>query len=120
VNWYLKGLKQYAIFDGRARRKEYWLFSLFHILICVVLATIGAVAAYVTDFSGFAFLAPIYLLGTLVPMIALGVRRLHDVGKSGWWHLLSLVPFGGLVMLVFALTDSQSGSNEYGPNPKMA
>jgi uncharacterized membrane protein YhaH (DUF805 family) len=113
MNWYVDVLKKYATFDGRARRKEYWMFFLFNLIISLALAFIEGI------FGGPGVLGVLYSLAVLVPSIAVTVRRLHDTGRSGWWILISLVPvIGWIVLLVFMLTDSHPGSNQYGPNPK--
>jgi uncharacterized membrane protein YhaH (DUF805 family) len=116
MQWYIAVLKKYAEFSGRARRQEYWMFFLFNVLIAFamgfVLGLIGGILGIGTALSDPA--AVIYSLGVLLPSIAVGVRRMHDIGRSGWWII---VPF---VNLVFLCLDSQPGSNEYGPNPKMA
>jgi len=119
MHWYFDVFRKYAVFAGRARRSEYWYFSLFNFLVMFVLYLIGA-ALSGGDRSGPAFIPYfIYVLAALLPSIGVGVRRMHDIGKSGWWLLLALIPFiGGIVILVFACTDSQPGPNEYGPNPK--
>ncbi len=122
MNWYLKVLKQYADFNGRARRKEYWMFFLFNILIILVLYLfIGIGGAMKSTFviGLFSFLAGIYSLAVLVPGIAVTVRRLHDIGKDWVYILVSLIPLvGGIWLLVMVLQDSQPGSNQFGPNPK--
>lgn len=113
MQWYLKVLKNYVGFQGRARRKEYWMFFLFNFLITILLSTIEALLGL----GG--ILSAIYGLAVLLPSIAVSVRRLHDIGRSGWWMLLSIIPVIGLiVLLVFAILDSQPGENKYGPNPK--
>jgi len=108
MEWYLKVVKEnYANFDGRARRKEYWMFVLFNVIISTILSMIEP-TVYL-----------IYVLAILVPSIAVGVRRLHDVGKSGWFMFIALVPIiGGIWLLILACTDGDSGDNEYGSNPK--
>ena len=113
--YYLDVLKnKYADFNGRARRSEYWYFTLFNIIAILVLAGIGAVLGIV----GSALLI-IYYLGILVPTIAVVVRRLHDVGKSGWFYFIVLIPLvGSIWLIVLFCTDSTPGTNEYGPNPK--
>ncbi len=105
MNWYLKAIRDnYANFDGRARRTEFWMFYLFHIIIIFVLAFLaGLISGSSDSFMGFIPLA-IYFLATIIPFIALAVRRLHDTGKSGWYYLLSFIPY--------------VGGNEYGPDPK--
>ncbi len=116
MTWYLEVLKKYAVFCGRARRKEYWMFFLFNIIISFVmgfvLGFIGGILGIGTALSNPA--SVIYGLAVLVPGIAVGVRRMHDIGRSGWWLLF---PF---VNLVFLCLDSENGENRYGPNPKVA
>lgn len=113
MNWYLEVLKKYTVFQGRARRTEYWMFALFNFIISMVLSIIDGIIGTVGILSG------LYCLAVLLPAIAVSVRRLHDIGKSGWWLLIVLVPFiGAIVLLIFALLDSQAGSNQYGPSPK--
>lgn len=116
MNWYLDVLKnKYATFTGRARRKEYWMFFLFNILIAIGLGIIEAVLGIP------GILGMIYALAVLVPGIAITVRRLHDTGRSGWWILIGLIPLiGAIILLIFMVLDSQAGDNEYGPNPKAA
>ena len=112
MNWYLKCLNQYADFNGRARRKEYWMFALFNALISIVVEGIGYVI-------GLDFLGSLYALAVFIPMIAVSVRRLHDIGKSGWWYLILLVPIAGpIIMLIWACKDSQPETNQWGPCPK--
>jgi uncharacterized membrane protein YhaH (DUF805 family) len=115
VNWYLAVLKNYAGFSGRARRTEYWMFFLFNVIITIVLNVIGAAIQQVS------ILGAIYGLAVLIPGLAVGVRRLHDTGRSGWWLLIGLVPLiGAIVLIVFMATDGEPGDNAYGPNPKLA
>jgi len=113
MNWYIDALKKkYADFTGRARRTEYWMFVLFSIIIMVGIAIVDALIT-----GG--LLGIIYALAILIPSIAIAVRRLHDTNRSGWWVLITLVPFiGPLILIYFLVLDSQPGDNEYGPNPK--
>jgi uncharacterized membrane protein YhaH (DUF805 family) len=118
MDWYLGVLKKYAEFSGRARRKEYWMFVLFNLIIVFVLGFIDGVLGLTTE-GGMGILGGLYSLAVLLPSIAVGVRRLHDTGRSGWWLLIAFVPFiGAIVLIVFFVLDSQPGGNEYGPNPK--
>ena len=120
MNWYLKVLKQYADFNGRARRMEYWMFVLFNVLISMALLIIDNVIGLAFEDIGYGPLYLIYCLAIVIPSIAVAVRRLHDSGKSGWWILVTLIPLiGGIWMLVLLLLDSDPGDNEYGPNPKL-
>ncbi|MRH43309.1 DUF805 domain-containing protein [Aquibacillus halophilus] len=113
MEWYLKVIKNYAVFDGRARRTEYWVFTLINVMIGVVLAILEAISGL------FGILSFFYYLFILIPGIAVTVRRLHDIGKSGWWFLIGFVPFiGPIILLVFTCLDSYQFENEYGPNPK--
>jgi uncharacterized membrane protein YhaH (DUF805 family) len=120
MNWYLDAWKNYVNFQGRARRKAYWMFVLFNIIALVVLGVIeGAIG--LSGQNGYGILTGIYSLAMILPLIALAVRRLHDTGRSGWWILIGLVPLiGPIVLIVFYVTDSQPGTNQYGPNPKEA
>lgn len=113
MNDYINAWKNYVNFQGRARRRAYWMFVLFNIIAIILLAVIDGVIG-----TG-GLLGGLYTLAVLLPSLALSVRRLHDIGKSGWWILLGLVPFiGAIVLLIFAVMDSQPGANQYGPNPK--
>jgi uncharacterized membrane protein YhaH (DUF805 family) len=121
MSWYLTVLKKYAVFDGRARRKEYWFFQLINTLILIVIVAVGGVAARNTLVSPVHIIIILYLLAVLLPSLAVTVRRLHDTGRSGYWIFISFVPFvGGIILLVFTFIDSQPGANQYGPNPKEA
>lgn len=108
-------MKQYTDFSGRARRKEFWMFYLFNIIASCIASVLDSVIG-----TG-GILAAIYALGVLLPNLAVGVRRLHDIGKSGWNWLWAFIPLiGAIVVLVWFCKDSQPGDNQYGPNPKMA
>jgi uncharacterized membrane protein YhaH (DUF805 family) len=118
MEWYSAVLKKYADFNGRARRKEYWMFTLINIIIILVLEILGfAMMKNTLGMIIFGVLG-IYCLATILPSLAVAIRRLHDTGKSGWMILLGLIPFVSLVLLYFMVIDSQPGANEYGPNPK--
>jgi uncharacterized membrane protein YhaH (DUF805 family) len=124
MNWYLVPWQKYADFDGRARRKEYWTFSLINFVIYMVLwLGGGGLAMSMGRESGggvgaLLILYFLFALASFVPGLAVSVRRLHDIGKSGWWILIAFIPLAGIVLLVFMFMDSQPGANEYGPNPK--
>jgi uncharacterized membrane protein YhaH (DUF805 family) len=105
--------------SGRSRRREYWYFVLFNIIVGIVLGLIDALLGTRSSYAGVGFLSGIYSLAVLIPTLAVTVRRLHDIDRTGWWILIGLVPLiGGIVLLVFALLDGTPGSNQYGPNPK--
>ncbi len=113
-------LKRYAQFEGRANRREYWMFQLFLLIVSTVLM-VPLIAGLVmqSDILGIAsiILFVVFWLATFVPVIAVTVRRLHDCNQSGWMYLLAFVPFGGLVILVFALLPGTPQQNVYGPVP---
>jgi len=119
MNWYLAVLKNYAGFSGRARRKEYWMFVLFNIiftLIAMGLDNILGTTAGMLPYGVFYF---IYMLAVFIPGLAVGVRRLHDVGKSGWMLLIAIIPIiGPIWLLVLMVSDSKPGENRHGLNPK--
>ena len=129
MDWYLKVLKQYTRFHGRARRKEFWYFNLINFLI-LLLWTILTIALFSLQSNGISdgirllvaimgLLRTIYVLGTFLPSLAVSVRRLHDIGKSGWWYLINLIPLvGSLIFLYFMVLDSEPSSNRFGRNPK--
>ena len=112
INNYVDVLKNYVNFQGRARRREYWFFVLANIIVSAVIGLIGSIIKL-------PILTSIYSLAVLVPSLAVAVRRLHDIGKSGLWFLLVFVPLvGAIVLLVFFCQDGEVGTNSYGPNPK--
>ena len=121
MNWYIEVLKKYAVFKGRAQRKEYWYFVLFYTLTYIVLVLIDNATGTFSTASQVGLLSGIYALVVLIPSIAVGVRRLHDTSRSGWWMLIVLVPIiGFIVLIVFFVFDSTPDENQYGPNPKAA
>lgn len=99
-------MRNYAVFSGRARRKEYWMFVLFNALISILLGVVGT-------FAHVPIIENLYSFAVLIPSIAVSIRRMHDVGKSGWFCLIPIYN------LILACTDGQSGDNEYGPDPKV-
>ena len=121
MNWYLEVLKKYAVFNGRARRKEYWYFFLFSLIISVALVIIDSMIGSFSAETGLGLLSGIYALAVLIPNLAVGVRRLHDTNRSGWWLLISFIPLiGAIVLIVFLASDSKAEENQYGANPKLA
>jgi len=123
MEWYLMVWKRYAQFSGRSRRKELWMFFLFNTIVGAVLYSCALAAAWHSGALGSMLfgLYFIYLLAALIPGWAVGARRLHDTGKSGWWWLIAFVPFvGAILLIVWWATDGQAGENQYGPNPKAA
>jgi len=123
MSWFLKVVRDnYANFNGRAQRKEYWMFILFYILFMFVAAFIDlAILGDNPLIYGlpFGLVGLVFLLGTMLPSLAVAVRRLHDTGKSGWWYLIMCIPIiGGIALLVFMCLDGDEGSNRFGENPK--
>ncbi len=111
--WYIEVLKKYVVFSGRARRKEYWMFTLISTIITVALA-------FIDDSSGTDGLIGLaYTLAVFLPSLGVAVRRLHDTDRTGWWVLIGLIPLVGLIVLIiFFVQDSNPEENAYGPNPK--
>jgi len=121
MNWYLKVLKNYIVFDGRARRKEYWFFYLFYFIFVIALGFIDAITGSYSINVGLGLLSGIFVLAMILPGIAVCVRRLHDTDRSGWWILIGFVPIiGGIWLLVLMVLDGTSGQNQYGSDPKAA
>lgn len=129
MHWFIDPIKyHYADFDGRASRQEYWMFQLMMFIILFFGSMFLAITSSMLLVSlrsegavlplALMALIVVFVLGTIVPSIALQVRRLHDIGRSGWWIFLGLVPYiGGLVLLIFYCLPSQQGVNRYGSNP---
>ena len=112
MNWYLAVLKNYVGFSGRAHRQEFWMFALINFLIMIGLGVIEGFLGLPGVVSG------LYSLAVLIPSIAVNFRRLHDIGKSGWWILVGFVPvLGVIVLIIFAVLPSQPQDNQYGPVP---
>jgi uncharacterized membrane protein YhaH (DUF805 family) len=111
MRWYLEAMKKYAVFSGRARRKEYWMFALMNLLIAFVLGIVEGILGIASN-SDESVLGTVYILATLIPAIAVGVRRMHDTDHSGWWLLVPIVN------LIFAVQAGQQGPNRFGPDPK--
>ena len=118
MNWYLKVLKQYADFNGRARRTEYWMFILFNIFFALAAAMLDNLIGTANP-SGYGIIYGLYAFAIFIPGLAVSIRRLHDVGKSGWMILIGIIPLiGGIWLLVLMVSDSNPGENQYGENPK--
>jgi uncharacterized membrane protein YhaH (DUF805 family) len=115
MNWYLTVVRDnYANFSGRARRSEYWYFILFHYLISIALCLLY----FAFDMTGIIVFA-VYALAVFLPSLAVLVRRLHDINKSGWYYFVSLIPFiGGIWLLILLCTEGTQGPNQYGEDPK--
>lgn len=109
IDWFVKCIKQYVTFDGRARRKEFWFFM----LVCIGL---GIVTKIIDNIVGTTpLLDGLLNLALFLPSLAVGARRLHDVGRSGWWQLIALTGIGLILLIVWWATDTKQEQNEYGP-----
>lgn len=120
IEWYKKVVfENYANFNGRARRSEYWYFVLANFIVAIIAAIIDNVAGLNFAPIPYGWLYLANALFTIIPGLAVGVRRLHDVGKSGWFFLIAFVPFiGGIWLLVLFCTEGEQGTNAYGSDPK--
>ena len=112
MNWFVGALQKYATFSGRARRQEFWMFMLFYVIFAVAAGVLDAIL-------GTAFVSGLYSVALLVPYLAVAVRRLHDIDKSGAWIFISLIPIiGSIWFLILLATEGTRGSNNYGEDPK--
>lgn len=119
MKWYVKVLSNYVNFSGRARRKEFWMFFLFNLIIIFGLSFLLAFVEDLIDYELGQIILGIYLLAIFIPYFALISRRLHDTGKSGWYFFVYFIPFiGGIWFLVLMATNGDVGPNKYGPDPK--
>ena len=108
---YIEVLQKYAVFDGRAKRSEYWLFMLIHVIISIILGLIPLVLDW------FLVVEVVYFLALLVPVLAVGARRLHDSGKSGWLQLILLIPLIGWIIVIILMALPSDDENKYGLRP---
>ena len=116
MRWYLEVMSKYAQFEGRAHRTEFWLFILVSVSISIVLSIADSILGTRNDYFG--LLSGIYGLAVLIPSLAVGARRLHDTGRSGWWQLIGLIPIAGLIVLiVWWAKEGEPEPNTWGPNP---
>jgi uncharacterized membrane protein YhaH (DUF805 family) len=112
LNWYLAVLKKYTVFNGRAGRPEFWWFTLASLIVSIVLEIIGAI---INGASGGRALTGLYSLAVLLPSLGVGIRRLHDTDRSGWWLLIALIPVvGWIILIVFYASRGTAGANRYG------
>ena len=120
IDWYKKVVfENYANFSGRARRSEYWWFILANMIIAVIAMIIDNVAGINFGQIPYGPVYVLYALAVFIPGLAVSVRRLHDVGKSGWFYFIVLIPLVGAIwLLVLFFSEGQQGENQYGPNPK--
>ena len=116
MHWYTDVIRKYAVFNGRAARPEFWWFVLFNLIIAAV---INLVAGIIVGRSSGQVVSDLYSLAVLLPSLGVGIRRLHDTNRTGWWYLLVFIPvIGWIVLIVFLAMASDPGSNNYGPNPQ--
>jgi uncharacterized membrane protein YhaH (DUF805 family) len=119
MEWFLKVLRQYADFEGRARRTEYWMFVLFNILFSFVVSIVAVTIMLITGKTSIVFLSYLYTFAVMIPSLAVLVRRLHDTGRSAWFLFVSFIPFVGSIWLfVLLITEGTPGKNRYGDDPK--
>lgn len=119
MNWYFAALNKYADFSGRARRREYWTFTIVNVVLIIVGVIVDNVVGTIVFDGPFGYLSLAIIIATIIPGLAVTVRRLHDSGKSGWYYLLSFIPYaGGILMLVMMLLDSEPNENQNGLDPK--
>ena len=120
MNWYIEVLKKYTVFNGRSQRKEYWYFFLFNIIAFILFTFIDAAIGTFNTETGTGIISTIYMLAVILPYFGVGIRRLHDTNRTGWWLLLGIIPIiGPIVLIVFFCLDSDSDKNKYGENPKI-
>jgi uncharacterized membrane protein YhaH (DUF805 family) len=116
MSWYIKCLKNYVGFSGRARRKEFWMFFLFNFIFSIAAAIIDQI---IFRDSNLRLFSSLYSLAVLLPSLAVDVRRLHDTNRSGFWVFLALIPLvGAIILIVWFATEGQRSENKYGPDPK--
>jgi uncharacterized membrane protein YhaH (DUF805 family) len=111
-DWFIKGLKNYANFNGRARRKEFWFFYLALVICNIFAMVLDAILETEVIFYG------IVTLATIIPFLAVSARRLHDIGKSGWWYLISLTIIGIILLIIWWAKEGETFSNPYGDSVK--
>ena len=121
MEWFIKVLKNYAVFSGRARRKEYWMFVLFSVIFSIVAMLIDNMLGVTLGETNYGYIYLLYQLVVLIPSLAVAVRRLHDTNKSGWFLLIAIIPIVGAIwLLVLMCLEGTTGPNKYGPDPKGA
>ncbi|PKG38282.1 DUF805 domain-containing protein [Psychromonas sp. Urea-02u-13] len=111
MDWYFKVIQHYAVFKGRARRKEYWMFFLFNIIFAIVVGVVSAILANIIG-ADLSYIPSLYALTIFLPSIAVAVRRMHDTDRSGWWIIVPIVGF------VFLMLNGDAQKNRFGEDPK--
>ena len=119
MKYYIKAFNNFSNFNGRARRKDYWMYLLFNLIFAVVAIILDNVFGLAFESIGYGVIYLLYSLITFIPSLSVSVRRLHDKSKSGWYLLLAIIPIiGGIVLLFILAANGDPGENEYGMNPK--
>lgn len=118
MNWYLKAMNQYADFTGRARRKEYWMFVLFNTIFALIAILLDYKIGPIVDDDGFFSIYLLYFMAALIPSLAVSVRRLHDVGRTGWWMRIAFIIIGAIWLFILMVSERENHANQYGPDPK--
>ena len=121
MHWYLEVFRKYAVFSGRARRQEYWIFFLVSALVTIFLVVTEEFMGWKFEMDGddLGFLSTLYHIAIFIPYLAVTIRRLHDTDRSGWWVLIALIPLvGAIVLLVLLMLTGTRGDNRFGPDPK--
>ncbi len=120
MNWYLHALRKYAVFNGRARRKEYWFFYLFFTIFVLLALLLDVMLGTFSMEFEIGLLSSCFSIAMVVPYIAVSVRRLHDTNRSGGWFLLQFIPIVGTIwFLILVILDGQAGENRFGADPKL-
>lgn len=119
MNYFLQALRNYAVFSGRARRKEFWMFALFQFLLNIVTAILDNVLGTTILDGSSGYLSLMTTFALIIPNLSVSVRRLHDVNKSGWFLLIAIIPIVGVIwLLILDCTEGTRGENNYGSDPK--
>ncbi len=119
MKWYFQPLRKYAVFAGRARRREFWSFFLINLAIILALRRLDILLGTWDSDSHVGLVSGVFQVATLIPTIAVSIRRLHDTNRNGWWYVMIFIPFVGWIPLfIFLAQDGQPGENRYGPSPK--
>ena len=120
IEWYKKVVfENYANFEGRARRAEYWWYALGNFILLIIAMILDNVLGITMGQMGYGPIYALLALATFIPGLAVGIRRLHDVGKSGWWYFIVLIPIiGAIWLLILFFTEGEKGKNQYGADPK--
>ena len=118
MEWFIKVIKNFS-FKGRARRSEFWMFMLIFLLIMISLGFIDVALGMYSEKNDIGLFSGVFIVAILIQYLAVGIRRLHDTGRSAWWFLINFIPFvGSVIWLLLMLLEGQQGENQYGSDPK--